>query len=72
MENSDARLNELISDLSEPARSTVAAIVLSQKILNRILILKKNISIQVLKSITKATRVETDDSHVESRAGSRS
>ena len=72
MENSDAKLNELISDLSEPARSTVAAFVLLQKITSQILILKKNISTYVLKSITKATRIETDDSHVESRSGSRS
>jgi hypothetical protein len=68
MENSDPKLNELISDLSEPARSTVAAIVLLQKIPNQILILKKNIITHFLKS----THIETDDSHEKSRSSSRS
>ena len=71
MENSDGNLNELISDLSEPARSTVAAIVLLQKIPNQTLVLKKNIFGYFLKSITRATRIDTNDSNVESRSSSR-
>ena len=72
MENSDGKLNELISDLSEPARSTVSTIILLQRISKQLFILKKNISRHFLKSMTKATRIETDDSHVESRTSSRS
>ena len=65
MENSDGKLNELISDLSEPARSTVMAIVLFQKIPNQIIIVKTKLSALFLKS----THIETDASHVEFRSG---
>ena len=37
MKNSDVKLNELISDLSEPTRSIVVFIILSQKIRNHVL-----------------------------------
>ena len=68
MKNSDVKLNELTSDLSEPARSIVVVTILSQKIRNYIPSLRKKISNLFLKSITKATHIETDDSHVESRS----
>ena len=69
MENSDGKLNELISDLSEPARSTVMAIVLLQKIPNQIIIVKTKVSAFFLKSTTKSSYIETDASHVEFRSG---
>jgi hypothetical protein len=64
MENSDVKLNELISDLSEPARSIVVVIVLLQKIRNNILSLKKKLSNRFHKSMTKATHIETNDDSV--------
>ena len=68
MKNSDVKLNELTSDLSEPARSIVVVTILSQKIRNHILSLKKKISNFFSNPITKASHIETDDSHVESRS----
>ena len=50
MKNSNIKLNELISDLSEPARSIVVVIILLQKIRNHILSLKKK-GIQPLSQI---------------------
>ena len=58
MKNSDVKLNELISDLSEPARSIVVFIILSQKIRNHVLSLRKKIFNLFLKSISKATHLE--------------
>ena len=64
MENSGGKLNELISDLSEPARSTVMAIVLLQEIPNQIIIVKTKLSTLLLKSTAKSTHMETDTSHL--------
>jgi len=55
--------------LSEPARSTVIAIVLLQKIPNQIVIVKAKLSTLFLKSTTKSTHMEPDASHVEFRSG---
>jgi len=68
MKNSDAKLHELISDLSEPARSMVVVTILWQKIRNQILSMKKKMSNVFSNPITKATHIETDDSHVKSRS----
>jgi hypothetical protein len=68
MKNSDVKLNELISDLSQPARSIVGFTILSQKIRNHILSLKKKISNLFSNPIAQATHIETDDSHVGSRS----